>query len=246
LSEKRGNGIYQDKKGDHNLTVEEEIQELDILVDLEEEYMKTLTDEQAIIRSENRITELIHQKQKLKFSTERKGIPKIYTKKEWKKFSIEIQEKLCQQYQLILINKDKNGNIIPEKHLADFFRQDKKKIAKYILKQFNKDNLNKSIGLVQQGAEQVSKMANSFSGMSRTEFKTGRNTSQSDNRSLNFLNGQTKRQKNTYSKVDFFGEKAKPVQRKRRRKIKKTTSKSTPLSNRNNVSFFSKKQRKFF
>jgi hypothetical protein len=85
---------------------------------------------------------------------------KQYTYQEWQRFSWEIQEKLCQKYNVFLINK-KNGKITPAKQsFRAFIQQDKKSIAIQIAKNINKKNLDKGLVLIRKGTNQVSRMAN--------------------------------------------------------------------------------------
>lgn len=86
--------------------------------------------------------------------------PKLYTHREWKRFTWEIQEKLCQKYNVFLVEK-KNGKITSAgQSVKAFFQQDKKDMAAQILKNLNKKNLDKSIDYLHHATNEISKFAN--------------------------------------------------------------------------------------
>ena len=101
--------------------------------------------------------------------------PKQYTRKEWNRFTWEIQEALCKRYNVVLVEKTKDGKIIPAKQsLNAFLHQDKKDIAvqvgKTIYHNMNKKNLDKSIGMIHKSTDQLSNFTNKIGSNKRRNF----------------------------------------------------------------------------
>lgn len=94
---------------------------------------------------------------------------KQFTNREWKKFSLEIQEKLCQKYTIILI-QDKDGKILPaEQTPREFLQQPKKKIAVQILRNLNKTNLDKGITQIHKMTDSISQFADQIDSFGSTK-----------------------------------------------------------------------------
>lgn len=96
---------------------------------------------------------------------DRKELPtrlyvKQYTRKEWKGFSLEIQEQLCKRYSIFLVDR-KDGKITPAKqNLNEFVHQPKKDIARQILQNINKTNLDRAIKIIHTSTDKISSSAN--------------------------------------------------------------------------------------
>ena len=179
--------------------------------------------------------------------TPRTLYPKQYTHKEWNRFSIEIQEKLCQKYNIFLVNK-KQEKITPAgQSIKAFFQQDKKDMAVQILKNINKKNLDKSLDYLHQGTAQISKFAGNFSA---NGFTTMEKLPGVEGSSLTHL-----LRKNHHERAKKYNALMKNMNlpcfstrpnKKTKSKSKKQKKEYNPLKNVNDTSFFSKKKGKFF
>ena len=86
--------------------------------------------------------------------------PKLYTRKEWNRFSWEIQEALCKKYSIFLIEK-RNGKITNcGLSFGEFMDMSKKDKVKVILRNLNKKNLDKGIKIIHKTTDKISEFAN--------------------------------------------------------------------------------------
>lgn len=97
--------------------------------------------------------------------------PKLYTRKEWNRFTWEIQEELCKKYSIFLIEK-KDGKILPsEQSFKAFLQQPNKDKAVQIIRNLNKKNLDKGIEIIHKSTDQISKFANKITFVEGRNFK---------------------------------------------------------------------------
>lgn len=151
-----------------------ELEELEELIEITTENLKEINDEEQITEQENYLHELIQRKQKLKFSFQRTAIPKQYTVREWNRFEWGIQEELCKRFNIILVEKTKDGEIIPPRktlrEVIQHARENKKDTAIKVLKNINKRNLDKGIKIIHKTTDQISDFSNRIGTQKRSSF----------------------------------------------------------------------------